>query len=99
MRHLLFRTAVTSLVVTAALAASTAAYANDCFNPSRNPAPTGGAKGSGLSFNGDYANGASDELGGVGSQHGVGFCSTPNRDDATGSLHGIQTPEGCHRGD
>lgn len=132
MRHILFRTTVPALAVMALLGAgSTAAFANDCFNPSRNPTPTGGATvipldsgdvvyiqghwvnydgqgwgkvmpgtqnfmGSGISFNGNYTNGASDELGGRGARRGTGFCSAPNRDYTTGNLHGIQVPEGCH---
>jgi len=72
MRHKLFRTALTGLVVTAVLGTgSTAAFAD----------------------------GASDELGGAGTQHGAGFCSAPNRDYTNGTLHGIQVPEGCHWGD
>lgn len=135
MRHTMLRAAIVGVLVTAVLGAgSAAAFANDCFNPSRNPSPTGGATviplgdghvvyvqgnwvnydgqgwgkvmpgtqdymGSGLSFAGNYTNGASDELGGVGAQHGTGFCIAPNRDYASGTLHGIQVPEGCHWGE
>ena len=98
MHRLLIRTAVTGVAVTALVGVASPAFANDCFNISRNPNPTGGATvihltsgdvvyvqghwvnfdgqgwgkimpgtqdfmGSGISFNGNYTNGASDELG------------------------------------
>lgn len=130
MHRLLIRTAVAGVAVTALVGVASPAFANDCFNISRNPNPTGGATvihltsgdvvyvqghwvnfdgqgwgkimpgtqdfmGSDISFNGNYTNGASGELGGVAPQNATAFCATPNRDYSTGNLHGIQVPEGC----
>ena len=48
--------------------------------------------------NGNYTNGVSDEQGGVAPYHSTTFCTTPNRNPATGNLHGIEVPAACHWG-
>lgn len=124
----MYRKTIRALALTATtgalvLAAGGTAFADDCFNASRHPAPTPaatevapgvyqqglwtydttyGAWGKTMpgtaGTNGNYTNGVSDEQGGVAPYHSSEFCSTPNRDPATGDLHGIEVPGACQWG-